>query len=162
MKRAKGKYVPKYLEIYKRPDSYAGPTHYGYYPVLSQNRDSGCLERSNFRSTLKALGGEGRGVQVIRDTHWASGWVETIYVAKTAVKRLQIADKIMSDLEGYPAVDEADFSELETEIQAETWNSYYDLREKIKLCAENGISIFSARQSYPPSRESGECVVIAD
>jgi len=160
------KYVPKNLQPYKRLRDYAGPDYYDYYPVAGQSRDSDVLERSNFRSILKALGGEKNNtindrtpqgpVLVIRDSHWAVGWVETIYVSKTATATLKKADDIVGGLESYPVVDDDDFSMLEMEEANTTWMECYDLRERIALCAENGLSIFQARLKYCPSNENGE------
>ena len=58
------------------PDSYYGSQWPEYFVFLSQSRDSDALTRSNFECGLKALGGESEAVQVVREGHWAVGWIE--------------------------------------------------------------------------------------
>lgn len=43
------------LQLWKRPANYGGATWYDYFGTVGQNRDSGTLERSNFRSFLAGL-----------------------------------------------------------------------------------------------------------
>lgn len=51
-----------------------------WYCLLTQTRDSGCLERSNFAVALEQLGGEGENVTIERYGHWACGWWEALAV----------------------------------------------------------------------------------
>lgn len=128
------------LSEWTMPDSYFGATWEGYYFFLGQNRDSCCLERSNFRSGLKAIGGESEteeGVQVVREGHWACGWVEWIAIPFGPSKALAAACETMEALESYPVVDEEDWCELEAEEAHEVWKSCYDWRERVEYIREN-------------------------
>lgn len=113
MNTAKKLYTPKHLEAWKMPDSYFGATHEGSYVFLGQHRDSDVLTRSNFEVGLKRLGGESETVQVIREGHWAVGWVEWIKIDASDEKALKLADEMAAALEDYPVLDESHWSEKE-------------------------------------------------
>lgn len=123
----------KYLKPYQRPDSYIGPDYYDYYPFLGRSRDSKSWEESNFHCGLKAIGGESDTVLVIRDNHWAVGWVETIYIHKDNATALETADKIHEDLQDYPIIDDDDLSEREWNTAQDYWETL-DEDEKKELC----------------------------
>ncbi len=102
----------KGLNLPDRQDWLVGP---------SQTRDSACLEQSNFACALELLGGESDNVEVHSIGHWACGWLEIILVHPRLEKELQsIADR----LEGYPVLDEEDFSRREWEGYQEQWDNY--------------------------------------
>jgi hypothetical protein len=110
------------LTRYTRPRDFADFSDISraeYFVGVGQHRDSDCLARSNFRSMLRLLGGESDTVLVLRDSHWAVGWVETIYIHESNAAALQTADEILTALEDYPVVDESDYSELEWETAGE-------------------------------------------
>jgi len=142
-----------HLKPYTRPDSYAGPDYYDYYPVLGQSRVSSALEQSNFICGLELLGGESDTVIVIHDSHWAVGWVETLYVHKSDHARLLIADRMLDDLEQYPVVNEDHFCELEHEQASEYW-AQIPVSERVTIIQEwsqGDCNIFAARHDYPPA-----------
>lgn len=96
------------------------PLHYSgergsWYVVYSNGRDSEALYRSNFRSILAALGGEGEQVAIEEMSHWACGWVKHILLDPAAADKVEIAREILEGLESYGIVNETDFSELEFE-----------------------------------------------
>lgn len=79
---------------------------------------------------LKALGGEnGDTVRVIREGHWAVGWVEWIAIDQEDGKALAIADELVAGLKDYPVIDEAAYSELEFNEMLELWGGM-DKRER--------------------------------
>lgn len=120
-------YDPQHLNRWTMPDHYAGALWPDYFSAgVGQHRDSDPLARSNFRSMLKALGGESDTVIVVREGHWAVGWVEWIAIHQDDAKALAIADDIAAALEDYPVVDEDDWSELEHEEAQEVWTHCYD------------------------------------
>ena len=88
---------------------------------LSQTRDSGPLERANFTSALKLLGGESETVQVHRFGHWGPGWYEIIIINPVDQKVVAIGEDIENSLADYPILDEERFSELEWEEKHEYW-----------------------------------------
>lgn len=122
----------KHIKRWAMPDSYFGETWPDYYSAYGQHRDSDALSRSNFASMLKALGGESETVLVVRESHWAVGWVEWIAIHESDEKALTTADAILERLEDYPVVDDDHFSETETEEANETWKNCYDDKGRLE------------------------------
>ncbi|WMT78832.1 hypothetical protein [Bradyrhizobium sp. Ash2021] len=90
---------PKHLRRWTMPANYFGAVWPAYYSSgVGQSRDSDALERSNFECMLKALGGETETVVVVRELHWAVGWVEWIAIHQDDEKALKIADDITGKL----------------------------------------------------------------
>lgn len=108
-------YKPERLERWTLPSSYAGPSFDEYYIVIGQNRDSDILSQSNFESALNELGGETETVRVIRQGHWACGWIELLMIHESDIESLIKADKMMKDYDNYPVIDEQHYSDLEYE-----------------------------------------------
>ncbi len=112
--------------------NYVGETNFdGWFCLLTQNRDSDCLIRSNFRSALKELGGESDSVAIHRFGHWACGWWEALAV-KQGTPEFEIAEAIETRLADYPVVDEEDYSALETDEANEVWRDCYRPKERIE------------------------------
>lgn len=145
---------PKHLKLWTMPDSYFGASWPGYYVFLSQHRDSDSLTRSNFICGLEALGGESETVQVIRESHWAVGWVEWIAIHQDDTEALKIADSIMDKLDGYPVVNEDHWSQLEWDEAQDYWERL-SISERVELCQDAGVCIFAARHNWIPSDDSG-------
>tara|TARA_Y100000310_G_scaffold2787_1_gene3628 strand:- start:7394 stop:7885 length:492 start_codon:yes stop_codon:yes gene_type:complete len=116
---------------------------------VSQNRDSGPFDESNFAAALEMLGGEGETVEVHRFGHWGPGWFEIILVAPGSYAA-DVAEEIQRSLEDYPLLDEEDHSNREYEAACEAWD-WASMRYRIESCARNGVSIFAARRDGPPS-----------
>lgn len=144
----------KAIERWVTPDSYAGAQWPEYFVFLGQSRDSDALARSNFTCGLAALGGESDTVLVVRERHWAVGWVEWIAIHESDTAALTEADAMLCALSDYPVVSDDHFSELEY-IEAQDYWAGLRLRERIELCAEHGLSIFAARRDYLPPDDSG-------
>jgi hypothetical protein len=128
------------LNEWTRPDCYFGATWEGYYVFLGQNRDSDSLERSNFISGLKAIGGEsetGEGVQVVRESHWACGWIEWIAIPAGPSVALAKALEVMERLEGYSVVNEDHWSEMEHEEAHEVWSRCYHDCDRVEYIRDN-------------------------
>lgn len=142
------------LERWTMPDSYFGAEWPEYFVFLGQTRDSDALSRSNFECGLRELGGESETVIVVRESHWAVGWVEWIAIHESDVEAIIKADEMSSALSDYPALDESHFSELEWTEAQDYWESL-SLRERVELCAEAEVSIFAARRDSIPSEDSG-------
>ena len=123
---------------------------------VSQNRDSGPLDRSNFRSFLKLLGEESEHVETHSFGHWACGWYEIIIVSPNApTKILQALAEGACALADYPVVDDLDFSEEEEEEANQAWQ-YADMRERIDMCNRAGVCFLQARHDWYPSTDTGE------
>lgn len=103
---------------------------------VSQNRDSGPLDRSNFECCLKALGGENESVQVHRFGHWGPGWFEIILV-KPGTPEAKTAEEIESALADYPVLDDEHFSQLEHEEADQIWKNCYREKDRIEYIREH-------------------------
>lgn len=131
-------YEPTHLKRWTMPECYFGEVWPAYYGSgCGQHRDSDALTRSNFTCMLKALGGESDTVQVVRESHWAVGWVEWIAIHQDDEKALRIADEIQAKLESYPVVNEDHFSSIEEEDANETWTNCYSPLERVKYIREH-------------------------
>jgi hypothetical protein len=147
--------IPKHLKRWSMPPSYFGPSWAEYYTAgVGQSRDSDCLEQSNFAVMLAALGGESETVVVVRESHWAVGWVEWIAVHESDTTALKIADEQCARLAAYPILNEDDFGRREFEAQCEAWENA-GLRGRMEYCHRAGISIFAARRSERPQDDNG-------
>ena len=125
-------FTPEHLRRWKMPKDYFGAEWPEYYSSsVGQSRDSDALERSNFTCMLKALGGESDTIIVVRESHWAVGWVEWIAIHESDAKALAIADDIAERLADYPVINEDHFSEVEQEDASETWRNCYSDRERL-------------------------------
>lgn len=145
-------FEPQHLKRWTLPRDYAGAHWTDYYSFLGRHRDSSALERANFDAGLKAIGGEQTHptktdsedadcalslVRVVRENHWAVGWVEWIAIHQTATEALQKADDIKGKLEDYPVVDEDLFSLYESEEADEVWLNCYRPAERVKWIREH-------------------------
>lgn len=101
---------------------------------LGRNRDSDILTESNFDAALKALGGEGDDVEIHRFGHWACGWFEVILIRPDSDAASLAVDMEVA-LDGYPVLDESDFSQRETEEADRIWSDCYSTAERIKYIA---------------------------
>lgn len=125
-------FEPQHLKRWAMPQHYAGQVWPDYFSSgVGQSRDSDCLERSNFACMLQALGGESETVIVVRESHWACGWVEWIAVHATDETALAIADDIKGKLDDYPVINEDHWSELESEEADQVWADCFNPTERI-------------------------------
>lgn len=126
------------LKRWTLPRYYMGADWPEYFVFLGRSRDSDALERANFDAGLKAIGGEQTReddvelVIVVREGHWACGWVEWIAIHESATDALAKAAAIMERLDVYPVVDEELFSEYETEEANQVWANCYDVKERVE------------------------------
>lgn len=112
--------------------------------VAIKHRDSDCLTRSNFRCLVAMLAGKeskhagAKGSTELNDSvaieeasHWAVGWVQYLILDPNAKELVALVENQLEKLEGYPVVNEDDFSELETEEANEVWKNCYRPNERI-------------------------------
>jgi hypothetical protein len=134
-------YQPEKLERWKMPRDYFGAEWPEYYSSgVGRSRDSDCLEESNFHSMLAELGGESDTVQVVRESHWAVGWVEWIAIHESDEKSLRSADAMLVRLDDYPVLDEEDWSNREHEECERVWSDVYNASERVKYLRERGCT----------------------
>lgn len=124
-------FTPKHLKFWTMPENYFGAVHPATYVGLSRHRDSDDLTESNFFTFLKRLGGESETVEIIRESHWAVGWVEWIAIHQDDEQAVKLADEMLGDLESYPVLDDDDFSAREQESANHIWRECYDWRARV-------------------------------
>lgn len=131
-------YIPERLNRWTMPDSYAGEVWPDYYSAgVGRSRDSDDLEESNFAAMVKALGGETETVLIVREGHWAVGWVEWIAIHQDDGAALKIADELRQRLDDYLVLDEDDWSEREAESANAVWRDCYSWEERIKYIRDH-------------------------
>lgn len=116
-----------------------------YVFPLVKTRDSKILCISNFEVSLKYLGGESKTVQVHRFGHWGPGWFEVIIIHPKDLNNLDIAVELVVSLLDYPVLCESDYCEELSGLAERLWDNM-SMSEKIDMCKESNISIFSARK----------------
>lgn len=127
-------------------------------PVI-RTRDSGVLDRSNFRTALASLatvdpGGE--HYETHRFGHWGCGWFEIILVNPDAPDTvIDAAGGIVAALANYPILSEEDYSDLQSETADAAWLGM-SIRDRIHACARYRVSIFAARRECVPESPTGE------
>lgn|SRR3990172_5082691 len=127
----------QHLKKWTTPRYYLGEEYPDWYVVIGHSRGSHLLDHVNFDSVLKALGGESDTVQVVRASHFASGWVEWIGVHESDVKSLEKAEALMKQLDDYPILDEEEFTMREDEAADALWKEMGS-DERKQLLQENG------------------------
>lgn len=133
-------YTPEFLKRWKLPRDYAGAEWPEYYVSAGRHRDSDCLTESNFYATLRAVGGESETVQIVRESHWAVGWIEWIAIHEGDTAALRAADRCAERLESYPILDDDDFSRREDEQCAEVWENCYRPRDRAEYFRRHSYS----------------------
>lgn len=124
-----------------------------------QTRDSGVLERSNFRTavaSLRTADPNGDGYEVHRFGHWGPGWIEVIIIDPDGPAASEAAD-IVASLESYPVLSDDDYYELEWSEASEAWGNM-TTRDRIRACACYRVSIFAARRDDIPDSPTGELI----
>lgn len=145
------------VKEWKHPSDYVGATWEGWYSAgFGRSRDSDVLEESNFqvasRELLKLAEDAPRhevsaelleqlddclSVQVVRESHWAVGWVEWIAIHSSNTAALAKARDLCERANDYPILDESHFSELEYTQANEVWASCYNITERVKYIREH-------------------------
>lgn len=118
------------VEKWKHPSNYFGATWEDYYSAgFGQSRDSDTLEESNFAVASEELlklnsdYGDETTVQIVRENHWAVGWVEWIAIHWSNIQAYQRALQLCEQTEDYPVLDEDHWSNLEYEKATSYWDS---------------------------------------
>ena len=111
-------------------------------------RDADCLARSNFRCFVQMLGGKktdgAKGSQEISEfvaieeaSHFACGWIQYLIIHPAAADLIAKAAAALEELDGYPVLNEEDFSEVESEEAAEVWKNCYSEKDRVEYIREN-------------------------
>lgn len=129
------------MELWTMPQSYCGAVWPATYVFLSQNRDSDSVTRSNFTCALAELealpefensGDELTSRIVVRESHWACGWVEWIAIHADDAEAIKICERIEREIEDYPILDENHHSELENDEAQEVWRYCYNDEQRVQ------------------------------
>lgn len=120
------------LERWERADNYLGDNLSDYYIVTGQNRDSNYVDRSNFITATKLLGGEHEPEVIIAHfRHWACGWVELLMIHKDVNTELfelaeripdMIEENMILDWKNYDEIRQPDIERLYDEIKRDIEN----------------------------------------
>ena len=147
----------KHLRKWKHPQNYVGVTWEDYYVFLSQTRDSDALDRSNYIKGLEAIGGEDPEIVISTTaTHWAYGWIDTIYIHKDAHTVLEKADEIIDELDNYPVIDEEHYCLLEHEEATTVWKDCYTPKERIEFYRKHEPHWYSFKELLQSVRTGNE------
>lgn len=150
-----------HITKWTHPQCYAGATWEDYYSAgVGQSRDSDALERANFqamRALLKACPevevGDECSVQVVRESHWAVGWVEWIAIHESDAVALAVADKAKGKLEDYPVLNEELWSQFEDEECCAMWEGM-DASERIQYFRKRSHTVSDWRSLMAAMRGS--------
>lgn len=137
------------LELWTVPDSWFGKPWHDHYVFMGRHRDSQILDSHNFMTALARIGGETENTHVVRESHWAVGWVEWIAIHKSDTEAVEKAQSVLDDLDTYPILDEDGYSAKQMEAVWDYWDSA-STEERIELCKKDGVSIFAARHESMP------------
>lgn len=136
------------VRLWERASNYAGHDWSGWYSAgFGQSRDSDALERANFQAAYAALphgneAGDEPSVQIVREGHWAVGWVEWIAIHPSDAEALSIARQLCKRANDYPVLDEELFSRIEDEYCEATWRNCSP-RDRIAYFRSHGHTVQS-------------------
>lgn len=153
-----------HIQKWTMPTCYAGETWEDYYSAgVGQSRDSDALERANFqamRTLLKAcpeveVGDNGENsVQVVRESHWAVGWIEWIAIHESNTVALAVADKAKGEIANCHILDEELFSQFEDEECDTVWSDCFDMQERVQYFRKHGHTVSDWRSLMSAMRGS--------
>lgn len=143
------------VERWTHPPNYAGAHWDHFYSAgFGQSRDSAAFERVNFDTVKRALAplstncpdcGKGHGmasdkcatcndfdqtVIVVRESHWAVGWIEWIAIHESNTAALAEARELCESANDYPSLDADRLSEVEDNEASAYWTQC-DRRERL-------------------------------
>lgn len=154
---------------WQHPRDYAGATWEGWYSAgFGQSRDTDTLEASNFQVAWDALrplsnpdgisddGEDGvTDIRIVREGHWAMGWVEWIAIHGSNTKALAVARKLCKRAKDYPVLDEDHWSNLEYTRAMEFWDSL-SLSSKVDYCRDSSMIGVTERSFEVDVEHGGE------
>lgn len=126
-------YIPQHLSRWVLPSNYSGAHWNGYYVApIGINRDSSILERSNWDAQWADLeplradvdSDDTYSPQIVREGHWAVGWVEWVAIHESNHDALRVADELAASLESYPVLDDESHSRMEWEEYVDSFVTY--------------------------------------
>ena len=86
------------------------------------HRDSDAIDQSNARVLLRRLAAvdpDDTAHDTMRASHWAVGWYDHLIVDPSNAAVMAVLADAREELDGYPILDEMDWSDLECELHAD-------------------------------------------
>lgn len=134
-------------EFFKRDSAYWGESS-EWLVARATTRDASTLDRSNWKCFLQLLGGTGAegangsqgvvdGVRIEEASHWACGWIQYLIIDPSRKDLVAIAESTIEKLEGYPVLNEEDWSALEDEEAQQVWRDCYRPKERVNYVREH-------------------------
>ena len=126
-------YIPENLTRWVLPSHYSGAHWDGYYVApVSRHRDSDVLTLSNWKAQWADLeplradvdSDDTYSPQIVREGHWAVGWVEWVAIHESNSEALRVADELAASLESYPVLDDESHSRMEWEEYVDSFCAY--------------------------------------
>ena len=114
----------------------ACPNRQDWFVGLTQNRDSGIVEESNFAVALACLTAIDKRVETASFGHWACGWIEVMLCPPDNPALTAELEAIQASLSDYPILCDTDHSEREQEAASEYWSSM-TIGERVQHLREN-------------------------
>lgn len=149
------RYTPEHLKRWTMPSSYFGATWENYYGAgFGHSRDSSELEESNFAVLQRELAklppfespdDEAESRNVVRESHWAVGWVEWIAIHESDTAALKLCDDLRASANDYPVLDDDDFSNREDESARQIWKDCYRPKERLEYIRKNRSQFYFNR-----------------
>ena len=114
----------RHLRRWRTQSNYRGESWDGWYAApVGHSRDSDTVESSNWEVQLERIP-ESETVQVVREGHWAVGWVEWLAIHESDRGALEEAERVGDKLEDHPVLDEEHHSQLEWKTMEESGKIY--------------------------------------
>ena len=130
-------------EIVKNPSGWDSMANFAgsvpgdeWLSAITWTRDAGILDESNKAAATARLGGLSDNVRVFRFGHWACSWWECLAV-RAGTQAATIGEEIARRIDGYPILDEDDFTRREDEEAARVWRECYDAQERAEYIRGN-------------------------
>lgn len=107
------------LKAWKRQSNYMGKDWTGWLVApCGRHRDSDSVERANWESQIERIP-ESETVQIVRERHWAVGWVEWLAIRPEDRAVVEAAERIAEEIEGYPVLDDDRLARIEVEDETD-------------------------------------------
>jgi hypothetical protein len=162
------------VKAWTYPKDYFGAEWHGWYSAgFGQSRDSDALESSNFQTAYDALkplanqlSVETQGgldipatlciypssIQIVRESHWAVGWVEWIAIHGSNTVALDKARELCERANDYPVLDEGDFSRRENEQCEQVWRYCFSATERANYLRKHSYTAQSLADVFQAVR----------
>lgn len=114
---------------------------------VAVNRDSDCLQRSNWAVVTEDIQKAGDDdCQIHRFGHWANGWFE-IMLVRPESEAAKVAELWENALSEYPVASDDHFSDLETNEAAAYWD-HLSLSSRKAECERARVTRFAAYKPF--------------